>query len=199
MANGAFSMNRIQIPDKILKSIIQEYESHNEATIPSLAKKYGYNKARIYKELKEKNYKLHKSGWNRIWQGYSAIGNNLPNQEIRNTFNSILSSIPSKYGKHLCNRGVWKWHREKILSVFLEEQNYKCAICSRHINKKTARIDHCHKTRVMRDLLCQSCNLAIGLLQDNVTTLQKALGYIKYHNKPRFQFYLALSKIKGRG
>jgi len=40
-------------------------------------------------------------------------------------------------------------------------------------------VDHCHSTGKIRGLLCHNCNRALGLMQDNVETLQNAIDYLK--------------------
>lgn len=73
------------------------------------------------------------------------------------------------------------------------KQNYLCAICGVHEstcirkNRKgeeyaTLRIDHNHTTGQVRGLLCDRCNRAIGLLQDDIMILDKAAQYLKEHN-----------------
>jgi hypothetical protein len=65
----------------------------------------------------------------------------------------------------------------------LLEQGGRCAICpavsagGRH--KKHFHIDHCHKTGVVRGLLCNSCNTLLGSSKDSVRTLQNAIAYLK--------------------
>jgi len=39
-------------------------------------------------------------------------------------------------------------------------------------------VDHDHKTNEVRGLLCHNCNRALGLLQDDVGNLQKAIEYL---------------------
>lgn len=62
-----------------------------------------------------------------------------------------------------------------------QEQNGRCKICNTHqIYLKTSLVvDHCHKTGHVRGLLCNACNLGIGLLKDKVEVLEKALIYIR--------------------
>ena len=78
---------------------------------------------------------------------------------------------------HLFNRYGLEW--EQYLDLF-EKQNKQCLICSRSINLEgTAHVDHCHKTKLVRGLLCGNCNKGIGLLQDDPMLLQKAKEYLE--------------------
>ena len=66
----------------------------------------------------------------------------------------------------------------------LAAQNGKCSICeSQEVNNSRISsgklfIDHCHETGKVRGLLCSKCNHAIGLLNDDVDLLQKAISYL---------------------
>lgn len=59
-------------------------------------------------------------------------------------------------------------------------QNGCCAICKRHQSEfvKKLHVDHCHKTNVIRGLLCHNCNLALGRFRDDPEVLQAALEYL---------------------
>lgn len=73
----------------------------------------------------------------------------------------------------------------------LKNQNNRCAICgkeeiTRHPKSKTRfilSIDHCHKTKMVRGLLCKKCNTAIGMLSDDKYLVEKALNYLKMYDK----------------
>lgn len=47
-----------------------------------------------------------------------------------------------------------------------EEQNGVCAICKGTNKGKRLFVDHCHSSTRVRGLLCNTCNLAIGLLKN---------------------------------
>lgn len=67
----------------------------------------------------------------------------------------------------------------------LEEQNYECAICSADLSNakpKNIHIDHCHTSSKVRGILCNSCNMGIGMLKDDVDVLKSAIAYLEYHN-----------------
>jgi hypothetical protein len=62
-----------------------------------------------------------------------------------------------------------------------------CKICNNHQSqlKRQLHVDHCHKTLKVRGLLCQKCNTAIGLFEENIEAINNALIYLKESiNKP---------------
>lgn len=70
---------------------------------------------------------------------------------------------------------------ELDVAQMLNKQNFQCVICSINI-KNGYHVDHCHSTGKVRNLLCQKCNQAIGLLQESESLFFKAAEYIKEHN-----------------
>lgn len=59
----------------------------------------------------------------------------------------------------------------------VEQQNNQCAICGKNPETYLA-VDHCHRTGKIRGLLCRRCNSAIGLFDENQTTIRNALQYL---------------------
>ena len=56
-----------------------------------------------------------------------------------------------------------------------------CCGCELTLNQQGAsscHIDHDHKTGELRGLLCHSCNLALGYVNDSIAVLQKLIRYI---------------------
>jgi hypothetical protein len=79
-----------------------------------------------------------------------------------------------KYRLKLCfNMSVAEYEQR------LKEQNGCCAICYRPPGKKHLAIDHCHKNKNIRGLLCASCNQGLGLFYDNVALLRAAIEYLE--------------------
>ena len=68
-------------------------------------------------------------------------------------------------------------------NLMLTEQKGKCSCCGIHQNELTKKfaVDHDHDTGLIRGLLCNHCNLAIGMLGDNLEGLMKALNYLEKH------------------
>jgi hypothetical protein len=65
----------------------------------------------------------------------------------------------------------------------LISQNNKCLLCERDrksFNKNFA-VDHCHTTGKVRGLLCQQCNVALGMFDDNPELIRKAANYVESH------------------
>lgn len=56
------------------------------------------------------------------------------------------------------------------------KQGGLCAICKQ---PKKLVIDHCHKTKKVRGLLCDRCNRAIGQFEDSTILLQNAVKYLE--------------------
>lgn len=61
----------------------------------------------------------------------------------------------------------------------LKDQGGVCAICKRgEPSGRRLAVDHNHHTKKVRGLLCRSCNMGIGLLQDDHAILTAAAGYL---------------------
>ena len=66
----------------------------------------------------------------------------------------------------------------KEYNTLLDAQDGVCAICFGGNNRKLC-VDHDHDTGKVRGLLCDKCNLGIGMLGDKVDALQRAIDYLK--------------------
>lgn len=65
---------------------------------------------------------------------------------------------------------------EEVFTFLSEKQEHKCKICQ---NERPLVIDHCHLTGQIRGLLCRQCNSGIGLLQDDLSILERSVLYLK--------------------
>jgi|ERR1035437_2421727 hypothetical protein len=73
-------------------------------------------------------------------------------------------------------------------SLTLEEYNQLftsqlgcCKLCGKHQSKEknALSVDHCHRTGIVRGLLCNTCNRALGLLQDSSEICRLAADYLE--------------------
>lgn len=67
--------------------------------------------------------------------------------------------------------------------AMLKKQRHRCAICrckepGGRFNNRW-HVDHCHKTKKVRGLLCHRCNLGLGYFHDKVKTVEAAILYLK--------------------
>lgn len=70
-----------------------------------------------------------------------------------------------------------KRHRESLKYLYgmdineynriFQIQGGRCGICKKHQTEfiKNLSVDHCHKTNVIRGLLCHKCNLDLGIYE----------------------------------
>lgn len=73
--------------------------------------------------------------------------------------------------------GITQEYYDEMLSA----QNGKCLICyakESFMGHKLA-VDHCHKTNVIRGLLCKQCNLGLGNFQDSPELMDRAASYMR--------------------
>lgn len=83
------------------------------------------------------------------------------------------------------------WRLKKTYGISLE--TYKqlltiqlsgCAICG-YIpvdGERRLSVDHDHNTGAVRSLLCQRCNTALGMINDNEELLKAMIDYISNHS-----------------
>ena len=129
-----------------------------------------------YKKNREKllEYRKH---WNRKTYGYKkAVIKNISKTNTKERRRKINKKNKEIYLKKTYNIGLEEYN------LLFYRQEGKCAICGIHQTKieRPLYIDHCHETNNIRGLLCSKCNLALGLFQDNIENIERALAYLKY-------------------
>jgi hypothetical protein len=63
-------------------------------------------------------------------------------------------------------------------NAMLRQQNGACAIC-RQKSAERLCVDHCHKTRRVRGLLCRKCNTGLGCYGDDPERIAAAIAYLQ--------------------
>jgi CDP-glycerol glycerophosphotransferase (TagB/SpsB family) len=87
---------------------------------------------------------------------------------MRNRYRSWLQS---KYGLT----------KEQFYDI-LREQKGECAICRKQQRcgkRNKLYVDHDHKTNRLRGLVCFKCNVLLGMAQDEIRILKKAIAYLR--------------------
>lgn len=59
----------------------------------------------------------------------------------------------------------------------LASQGGKCAVC-RKVEKRMV-VDHCHSNGAIRGILCNRCNVALGMAKDDPTRLRALVRYLE--------------------
>ena len=88
-------------------------------------------------------------------------------REVRKTY----------YKPHDTARRVFKLSEEEYNTLINRSQG-KCEVCAADMGAKRC-IDHDHKTQKIRGVLCNKCNTALGLLDDNKATLKGLIQYLE--------------------
>ena len=126
----------------------------------------------------------------------------------RTNGSSICKSCEYKYSENNRDRAIYRskiWNKDpqnkeqrlqknRKRLYNLEPQQYNemfqkqkgcCAICFSHNSnlKQGLCIDHCHKSEKVRKLLCNKCNQALGLFNEDINIMQTAIEYIKKHSE----------------
>lgn len=81
-----------------------------------------------------------------------------------NTERRYVYTLRKKYGLTLAD-----------VETLKKQQNGCCAICTK---KTKLHVDHDHKSEEVRGLLCNRCNLALGLFDDDSDRLMIAATYL---------------------
>jgi hypothetical protein len=90
-------------------------------------------------------------------------------------------AIHQVYCTKTCN-DVWAPRRNKYgiskaeFNELLRSQGFLCAICSQ---PDPTHVDHCHRTGLIRGILCKKCNSLLGMADDQQAVIQSALDYLR--------------------
>lgn len=120
-----------------------------------LTNEYFYrSNTRYYQRECKKCNKIRRSKW---WKSKKG------KRSSRNT------KLKSKYGISI-----------KEFELLLEAWNYSCGICGKQqvIDSVELCVDHDHKTGLIRGILCQSCNLALGNFKDSIKNVVNGVDYL---------------------
>lgn len=89
---------------------------------------------------------------------------------------SERAKIAKKNANHRAAKFTTDWYRDRLTA-----QAGKCAICGRE--PKRLVVDHDHDDGELRGLLCGNCNTGIGMMNDDVVLLRKAVSYLEEHGQ----------------
>jgi hypothetical protein len=99
--------------------------------------------------------------------------------------------------KHCKNCRSYLDHIQRRYGISVEDylalanaQNWACAICQtssatlQRTRQQRLVVDHCHTTGLVRGLLCQRCNTALGMFEEDLVSIVMASVYLQRTAKP---------------
>lgn len=87
-----------------------------------------------------------------------------------------------QYNKTYQLKSLYGLTNEKY-EILKASQKSNCAICQENLDDGFGtHVDHCHKTNVVRGILCRKCNLGLGHFKDNADILKSAVKYLKKYS-----------------
>ena len=63
--------------------------------------------------------------------------------------------------------------------AMLKKQHNRCLGCQKEFSGRIC-VDHNHETKIVRGLLCSECNIALGLVKEDIGTLRQLIAYLDY-------------------
>ena len=148
--------------EKICKTCRAEYRKHTREQDRERSAKYYRIHADEIKTYNRKYYREHANAA----IAYSHRYNAEHKEEIytRNRRKKLMKQY-----------GITPEEYDKLFS----KQNGACAICGNiPTNGKKLAVDHSHITGKVRGLLCHSCNVTLGNVDDSIELLTKAIEYL---------------------
>lgn len=87
-----------------------------------------------------------------------------------------------RMGDNLRNRyGLTReqWHAIRA------KENHQCMICGvhEHAINRPLMVDHCHRNKRVRGVLCQHCNTMLGMAKDKIRILRAAIRYLRINKR----------------
>lgn len=108
---------------------------------------------------------------------------NRPKCCYKNCDKPVAKRNKQEYDK-FCNRhrDLWRLYKlspEDYDKLYLKQRGC-CVICGIHqIDLHYSLVvDHSHKTKKVRGLLCRKCNVMLGMANDDVEILKKGIQYL---------------------
>jgi hypothetical protein len=143
--------------DQVSQQRKEHYQLNREAKIRKSREYYQANKAAIQRKNTERRRRYRQTP-----EGRAAL-----QRENRRRYQAIRDwTLRKKFGI-----GIEQFEE------LLKKQHHRCAICGVKEDGQKLDVDHCHKTKKVRGLLCRSCNIGLGMFKDDQKILHAAYLY----------------------
>lgn len=155
-----------------LNAYHREYRAANREKIRAKQNaKYAANKEEISKNRRA------------LWAANREVNRAKKREEYRTNATAYIKRA-KEYKKtpqgKLVNKDSWLKQKYGISLAQWEamslSQNGLCKVCK---TEKVLHTDHCHKTGIVRGLLCHGCNVGLGGFRDNTEFMLAGIEYLK--------------------
>ena len=106
---------------------------------------------------------------------------------------NIWERATSHRSKHTVRSRRYDIHPDDLLKLLVDSGGF-CDICGES-DKKGLVVDHCHRTNVVRGIICENCNRGLGMFKDSTFNLLNAVGYLT-KNKTKYRKYSLVERSK---
>jgi len=135
------------------------------------------NERKRQRYAEDPEYRKHRLGIERAWRRR--------NRDKVNARTRLRWSTDPKFRKKRLKCG-WNSRLKREHGITIEDydrlfkkQKGRCAICRKKRARRRLYVDHDHRRRVVRRLLCCGCNVGLGLFKDDVRLLRRAVAYLE--------------------
>ena len=77
-----------------------------------------------------------------------------------------------------CGTATYEWDSRRKYGPYINTRPAECEVCG---SSRRIVFDHSHKTSKFRGWLCNACNVALGLVEDNPEKLRLLADYLEKH------------------
>ena len=160
-------------------SYSQDYYKKNKDKVDKKNKKWFRNNPGKAKEYVAKSYKKHRKKRlkeARLYRAKNRVALNAKSSKYHKR-----NPLVGRKCRYKTRYGITLEDYEKLLN----RQKHRCVICGLTDVKakirynKRLEVDHDHKSKKVRGLLCDGCNNGLGRFEDNPKLLRKAIKYLK--------------------
>lgn len=153
------------------RSYVYKWVDKNIDKVKERGKKWREkNKEYLYK----KNYQWKKENKDKVRETRKKWENK--NRESREIY--YQNRKPSQRNGHLLRSyGI----TSELFEEYVRSQDGKCKICGVLFSSDVSTrpcIDHDHNTNEIRGILCNKCNIGIGMFGDNAFVINRAINYL---------------------
>ena len=163
----AYQRERYDKKKEHLRKYQQDWREKNRAKVNAQARNY----QRSWREKNPEAARIKSNTASKLFKER--------NPERAQEFSRESYARCGKYVHLKYNYGITREAYEELL----KNQNGVCAICFTAGGGNGLGVDHCHRTGLVRGLLCHCCNTAIGLLKENPNIMLKAVSYVTRSSK----------------